>query len=485
VKELRPYQSGCVADAYRAWSSGILRVLVCSATGTGKTHIIGRIVQDFVIKRGRPVLIVAYRLTLVDQMVAKLEEEFDVPCGVIKEGERFHPERLCQVASIKTLLLGTLPPAELLVIDETHRTDADEVVALYPKTRLLGATATPIMYSRGKELTLHGKYDVMVKPNITRAQLVADGFLSPIRIIAPELPDLSDIPTAMGEFQSRKLSDFMGQPRLVGDAVTHWKLHASDRPTFTFCVDLAHCAKLKAAFESGGVPAVILSSRVDNDDRRPVLNRLAAREIPMVLSVDVLGVGVDVPEVACVDMQRPTQSEVTFLQQIGRGIRGLPWKKDCLVLDHAGNVARHGDPSRERDPPYSLDANVKPRRINELPEIPMWRCMSCFSMIQGRRIRTCPYCKAEGSATVRKIRLTDGKLVEYDEEMFDALEKQRREREFAEGLLKTERGRRFKRLFGVAKRRGIPKAGINSWIFTQLHVADRSGLDFDQFVSQL
>ena len=56
----------------------------------------------------------------------------------------------------------------------------------------------------------------------------------------------------------------------------------------------------------------------------------------------MFSVGFDVPEVDLVAMLRPTMSTGKYIQQVGRGVRPAPGKTDCLILDFAGNVQRHG-----------------------------------------------------------------------------------------------------------------------------------------------
>ena len=58
------------------------------------------------------------------------------------------------------------------------------------------------------------------------------------------------------------------------------------------------------------------------------------------------------PEVEVIVLVRPTLSRALHRQMLGRGLRPAEGKSECLVLDHAGNVARHGLPeAKER---YSL-----------------------------------------------------------------------------------------------------------------------------------
>ena len=56
----------------------------------------------------------------------------------------------------------------------------------------------------------------------------------------------------------------------------------------------------------------------------------------------VLTTGFNAPAVDLIAMLRPTKSTGLYVQMAGRGTRLAPGKDDCLVLDFAGNVARHG-----------------------------------------------------------------------------------------------------------------------------------------------
>ena len=56
----------------------------------------------------------------------------------------------------------------------------------------------------------------------------------------------------------------------------------------------------------------------------------------------VLTTGFNAPAVDLIAMLRPTKSTGLYVQMAGRGTRLAPGKDNCLVLDFAGNVARHG-----------------------------------------------------------------------------------------------------------------------------------------------
>src|SRR5262245_4570397 len=56
----------------------------------------------------------------------------------------------------------------------------------------------------------------------------------------------------------------------------------------------------------------------------------------------VLTTGFNVPGVDMLVMLRPTLSTGLYVQMVGRGTRKADGKTDCLILDFAQNVYRHG-----------------------------------------------------------------------------------------------------------------------------------------------
>jgi DNA repair protein RadD len=79
-------------------------------------------------------------------------------------------------------------------------------------------------------------------------------------------------------------------------------------------------------------------------------------------------------------MLRPTLSTGLYVQQVGRGRRKADGKQDTLVLDFAGNVARHG-------PVDAVDVIV--RRPGDGPP-PTKVCPECDSIVALAPV--CPDC---------------------------------------------------------------------------------------------
>ncbi len=112
-----------------------------------------------------------------------------------------------------------------------------------------------------------------------------------------------------------------------------------------YAVDVAHCNLLTEAFRAEGFRAESVDGKTLANERHAIMQRVRSGRTQILVNVEIATEGVDVPEFEAVLMVRPTLSRCLYLQMIGRGLRASPGKTDCLVLDHAGNVALHGLPT--------------------------------------------------------------------------------------------------------------------------------------------
>ena len=100
---------------------------------------------------------------------------------------------------------------------------------------------------------------------------------------------------------------------------------------------------------------------------------LADGTVEVLCCCDLISEGLDVPGVEVVILLRPTQSLCLHVQQVGRGLRPADGKDALLILDHAGNVFRHGMPDAAHE--WTLDGKAK-RGGGEVPRVA--QCPGCF-----------------------------------------------------------------------------------------------------------
>ena len=409
--QLRPYQQQAIADLRLAFRSGVRAPLLVAPTGMGKTVIFSAITHA-AAARGRRVLILVHRRELIRQASAKLTHA-GVNHGIIAAG--FVPsDHPVQVASVQTLarrLERQHWQPDLIVIDEAHHLVAGnlwaKVISHWPDSFLLGVTATPIRQD-GRGL---GAMFTKLVLGPSTADLMAAGYLTPVKIYAPpQVADLSGIRTRAGDYANDQAAAAMTRPTVTGDAISHYQRIGAGQPAIAFCCNVNHATSVSDAFNAAGISAATLLG--NTTDRDALVARFAAGELQVLVTVDVVSEGFDCPGAAVAILLRPTQSEGLYLQQVGRVLRPAPGKAAAIVLDHVGNVHRHGFPDDVR--PWSLD-DARQRTGKGGPPAPCVRtCEVCFAAFAPQPI--CPVCGTPSKLSTRELKHQAGQLEELARE---------------------------------------------------------------------
>src|SRR5262249_1833958 len=380
---LRPYQTDVVAQIEQAIAAGEKRLLIVAPTGSGKTVVASAIINRFT-GRYRPVVVLAHRKEIIDQTSKKLHGS-KITHGIVKAGYSPRPMERVQVASVQTLWVRamrseamTLPPADLLVVDECHHATARtwrKLIEAYPDAILIGLTATPC---RGDGCGLGGIFTTMIEcPEI--ADLIEGAWLVRSRVYAPVQPNLRGVHVRHGDYVEAELAARMDDAKLIGDIVTHWHRFGERRKTVAFAVNVAHSLHLCNEFVRANVRAEHLDGGTPDDERDATLARLASGETELVCNCMVLTEGWDMPGVGCAILARPTKKMGLYRQMIGRVLRPAEGKTDAIILDHSGAVFQHGlpedrvawtldperkatSPHRTADKPHQQTAGMHPMR---------------------------------------------------------------------------------------------------------------------------
>ena len=403
---LYPYQADGVEALRASLRTGHRRVLAVCPVGGGKTVVFSTILASAVARGGKG-LVLVHREELLDQASDKLTR-CGVAHGIIKAGRKPQPCWPVQIASVQSLLRRPVPPASLVVIDEAHRTLAAsyrQLLQRLPDAKILGFTATPYR-TDGRGL---GDVFTDLVEIATPGQLTELGILVPPRVFAPSAPDLVGVRTTAGEFNSKDLVLRVDTPRLIGSVAEHWGRIVRGRLSVAFAASIQHSRHLADALCGVGARAVHVDADTDSDVRKTYLDLLARGEIDVITNVGLFTEGWDLPRLGAVIVARPTQSTGLWIQMCGRGARAHEDKTDYLLVDHAGNVMRHGFPDEERA--HSLD--LTPRR----QAAPVKTCPRCFQVV-GAGVLACPGCGhdfgggASGPGADHTPEVVEGELVE-------------------------------------------------------------------------
>jgi DNA repair protein RadD len=381
---LRGYQQRAIDDTRAALQAGARAPLLVLPTGGGKTIIFSAIAHS-AANRGRRVLILVHRRELIHQTSSKLAW-VGLDHGIIAAGVA-PTDAPVQVASVQTLArrLARIDwQPGLIIVDEAHHATTNQwsrILDHWPNSYRLGVTATPCrLDGRG----LGAAFDAMVLgPSV--ADLTSAGFLSPARIYAPPVvADLASIRIRAGDYANDQAAAAMDRPTVTGDAISHYQRLAAGQQAIAFCCNVKHAVSVSDAFKTAGIAAELLLG--GTQDRDQVVADFAAHRTKVLVTVDVVSEGFDVPAASCAILLRPTQSLGLYLQQVGRVLRTAPGKDAALILDHVGNVNRHGFPDDPRD--WSFDDRMRRTKGTAAPSVRT--CEQCFAAFKPAPI--CPVC---------------------------------------------------------------------------------------------
>ncbi|QHB37357.1 DNA helicase [Mycobacterium phage BirdsNest] len=350
-RTLRPYQLEAVEAIESAWAAGpdSQRVGVVLPTGTGKSTVISKTAVNG-YHQGDPVLMIAHRGELVDQMAGTIfEVDPSIPrgdVGIVRADQDEHSAPIV-VATLQTLATAkrreSLGPRRRILWDEVHHAGADGFHATfrelggYDHALMAGFTATMSRQGGGKV----GLGDVIQKVVYEKDILwaIRKGYLvmpHGLTVKIKGLDKLDDVRTVAGDFHQAELAEVMeAATQYVVDAI---KLHAADRQPIIFAasVDAAH--HIAESLTAADFPAVAVTGELGYADRQPLYEAYRQGDAKALVTVQVLTEGADFPMCDSVVLARPTRSKNLYSQMIGRSLRLHPGKDDALVLDLAGSA---------------------------------------------------------------------------------------------------------------------------------------------------
>lgn len=385
-------------------------VLVQAPTGAGKTALAAYMIGS-ASSRGRRSWFICHRAELVEQTAITFEK-VGIQYGTIAAGFPLYPMSPVQICSIDTLKnrLGRYQPPDLIVWDEAHHAAAagwKKVKEFFPKAKHVGLSATP---ERLDGKGLNELFTAMVKGPAVH-WLIEQGFLAQYRAFAPPGPDMSGVHSRMGDFVRGENEAAMNKPTITGSAIEHYLRHARGKSSVVFCVSIRHSQAVAAEFRAAGIVAVHLDGTMDKGERKRIIAAFRRGEIQVLTNVDLFGEGFDLPTLEVSILLRPTQSLSLYLQQVGRALRPAAGKQHALILDHAGNIARHGLPDQERE--WSLDGRKKKKRGDAGGDyIPLRQCPKCYAT--HAPAPKCPECGHVYAVVGREPETVDGELIEVD-----------------------------------------------------------------------
>ncbi|EDK26946.1 DNA or RNA helicase [Vibrionales bacterium SWAT-3] len=372
---LRPYQADSVKSVIHYFRKHQTPAVLVLPTGAGKSLVIAELAR---LAKGR-VLVLAHVKELVEQNHEKYEG-YGLKGSIFSAGlGRKETDQQVVFASVQSVVRNLdsfSNQFSLLVIDECHRVP-DEKNSSYQKVithlrennsgiKVLGLTATPYRLGMGWIYQYHTRGQVRSEePRFFRdcifelpiRYLLDEGFLTPARMIdAPVLSyDFSQLkPASTGRYKEAELDMVIEQSKRATPQIVDQIIHlAQDKlGIMVFAATVRHAQEILGLLPEG--EAAIVIGDTPTLERDQIINDFKERKIKFLVNVSVLTTGFDAPHVDLIAILRPTESISLYQQIVGRGLRLSPGKKECLVLDYAGNSydlyqPEVGDPKPDSD----------------------------------------------------------------------------------------------------------------------------------------
>lgn len=450
---MRPYQQDAIDNVYAEWARGKRFVVLVMPTGSGKAACLCEVAR-IEAERGQRVLITAHRQELITQLSTTLarnglRHQVIAAATTVKYAVRLHMETVGKcfvdpnarvfVASVQSMKaenvtnLAAFGDKLTIIGDEFHHytkqsqtwgkvfTPLDQAGA-----RGLGLTATPCRADgRGLSRETDGYGDSMVI-GPTMRDLITMGYLSDYRIYCPPSDlhlDRVKTSATTGDYVEKELKAEIQSSHIVGDIVGHYLRIAPGKRGITFTVGVDMAEEVAEQYRARGVPAIAVSGRMSDYDRIQALRDLKSGKILQVVNDSVLTEGTDEPTVEVISFARPTQSYGLYCQMFGRGTRISPetGKDRAIIIDHVGNVMRHGLPDAPRE--WSLDRRER-RSSGKSDAQTIRACLNPECGAVYERFRdACPYCGTPVPPPAERSRpeFVDGDLFELDPAMLEQM----------------------------------------------------------------
>lgn len=327
----RPFQQSAHESLRQGFRDGHKNQMIMSPTGSGKTFLGHRIAHEALVK-GRKVVFLCDRTTLINQ-TSKAADAYGLAAhGIVQANHwRRNTEMPYQIASAQTLAKrGYWPDADVIIIDEAHtQLKVWTEFIQTTKAACIGLSATPFSPGLGKLFTN------LINATTMHA-LTQSGVLVPMRVFSCKRADMTGAATSGGEW-----TDSAAEERgmeIIGDVVSEWVKFGENRKTIVFGATIKHCQEMARQFLDAGVMAAVFTSETTAAERELLLKEYSKRDstLRVLISVEALAKGFDVPDVGCVVDCRPLRKSLsTAIQMWGRGLRSSPdtGKKDCIARD--------------------------------------------------------------------------------------------------------------------------------------------------------
>lgn len=332
---------------------------------------------------GKRVMFLIHRKEVLQQAVRTFDKQ-DVNPDLLTAG----------MVQTLTRRVDKLPIPDVILVDEAHHALAksyQRILDNFPKAIILLFTATP--HRTGRVQLDQIADDIIVGQSIH--ELTEKGFLAPFRYFQPPGDFDSKLLKrgSTGDFTNDSMQQAMST-KIFGHIVKQYKRIAPGMQAVVYTYSIDSAIKIAAEFNSEGISAVEVDGTTSKEKRDLAVRKFREQEIKILVNVNLFTEGVDLPNVDCVIMARPTASLALYLQFSMRCLNPRPGKT-AIIIDHANNFKSFGYPDDDRDWKQAIKSGKqKSKTLLKDPGMSIVTCDYCFAVVKASEVKDgkCPIC---------------------------------------------------------------------------------------------
>ena len=344
--------------------------------------IFSEIARRTTLKKNR-VLFLVHRREILDQTITTFKKQkVDL--------------NLTTLGMVQTLTrhIENIPEPRLIIVDEGHRALAksyQRILKQFPKAIVLLFTATP--HRTGRTQLDQIADDIIVGQSIH--ELTDKGFLAPFRYFQPPNDFDSKLlkRSSTGDFTNESMQEAMST-KIFGHIVKQYKRIADGMQAVVYTYSIDSAVEIARKFNSEGISAIEVDGTTSKEKRDLAVRKFREQEIKILVNVNLFTEGVDLPNVDCVIMARPTASLALYLQFSMRCLNPRPGKT-AIIIDHANNFKTFGYPDDDRDWKQAIKSGKqKSKSLLTDSGISITTCDYCFAVVKASEVKDgkCPIC---------------------------------------------------------------------------------------------
>ena len=328
-------------------------------TGSGKTRVATKFLLSYMVAGGWQIVWLTHRAMLIEQTASSFysaaaallpaaapnQEHFKMICvsgkhASIRATEADDNVMIFGVQSLVRnlpFLRSVLGNKVMVVVDEAHHTLAPSYRSIIKEiqrqggtVKLLGLTATPVRMQEADTARLMKLFDDQIIHSVPMSSLIARGYLSTPHCQRVDTKIDFDTTITLDEQRyikkwgelspetMERIARMAERNTLIAD--TYMQNREQYGKTLIFALNATHCISLCQELQNRGVRCdYIYCAHAGNPEK---IARFQRGELDVLVNINVLTEGSDVPDIQTVFLTRPTTSDVLLMQMIGRGMRG-------------------------------------------------------------------------------------------------------------------------------------------------------------------